>query len=384
MGLLVSKGHLASYQSTNFDKPQPSRTRLHLMNSQTPSSSKDQWAVLAFSRFILAACVLITHTGIVAPNYFVNRFLGQTGYPAVFGFFMISGYSIAASLAKTPEGYFIRRVRRIYPTYLCALALSIAVLIPGPLHLPLGQVLFLDNWKTILSNVFMLQGVLSESIISNGAVWSLSVEWWCYMLGILLIRINARWTALLIAISFSCLMLYIRKHGYLFGTADMPILGIPVITLAWAWLTGFLFFRRRTVATFSAMLLLPLMMFEVGSTLHLASIVIATSAIVVYFAKDIRISSPAVKKSMQWLGDMSYPLYLFHPPLLFVLSAFAISRNANVIFLMIVGIVAVGYFAGCQLMNLLASFVGMRRSALYTPSASSLTSENGDQAAKNA
>ncbi|WP_321961155.1 acyltransferase [Paraburkholderia sp. J7] len=337
------------------------------------SSSRDQWALLAFARFLLAFCVVMTHSGIVAPDYFFARHFGATGYPAVFGFFMISGYSIAASLASRPEGYVARRLLRIYPTYLCALAFSVAILIPGPLHLPLGQVLVLDNWKTILSNVFMLQGVLTESITSNGAVWSLAVEWWCYMVAIPLIRVSIKWTFILIAGSFTALMIYMRAHGYLFGNSDMPLNGMAMLALSWGWLTGFLFYRRRSMVTFAAMLLLPLIMFEVGFRLPLASVIIAATAAVVYFSKEIRIKCQLIKRVMQWLGNMSYPLYLFHPPLLYVLTSHGIIKNGNVLIVAVVIVVSIGYFIGSRVMDFIIERFGTTNDRDPNPSVSSAT-----------
>ncbi|WP_321867766.1 acyltransferase family protein [Paraburkholderia tropica] len=339
---------------------------------KNPTSSNEQWAALAFSRFVLATCVLMTHSGIVAPNDFFARHFWGTGYPAVFGFFMISGYSIAASLASRPDGYFARRVRRIYPTYLCALALSVLILIPHPLRLPQGQLLILDDWKTILFNVFMLQGIASESVTANGAIWSLSIEWWCYMLAMVLVRVGARWTVALIAISFASLMVYMHHHGLLFGDSDMPRFGVPLLTLAWGWLTGFLFYRQRSVFTFALMLLLPLLMFERGIRLPLSSLVIAASAVIVYFAKDLRVRNRSLARTMQWLGDMSYPLYLFHPPLLFALSSHGIIRDGNVMVVAILAIVSCGYFVGCRVMNGLAAVFGVKRDKMHTPSVSLL------------
>jgi peptidoglycan/LPS O-acetylase OafA/YrhL len=115
-----------------------------------------QWSVLAGLRFILAVCVLITHSGIVAPGNILWLLVGQTGYPAVFGFFMVSGYSVAASIVARPQGYFKRRVSRIYPAYLFAIIFACLIVVPGPLHLPEGQILFLDGWKVIVGNLLML------------------------------------------------------------------------------------------------------------------------------------------------------------------------------------------------------------------------------------
>jgi hypothetical protein len=115
------------------------------------------------------------------------------------------------------------------------------------------------------------------------------------MLDALLIRANVKWTALMIAVS------------HLFGNSDMPLNGMAMLTLSWGWLTGFLFYRSRSLESFLAMLLLPLVMFEVGFRLPLASLVIAASAVAVCFAKEIRIENHLVKRAMHWLSNMSYP-----------------------------------------------------------------------------
>ncbi|MCX4159969.1 MULTISPECIES: acyltransferase [Paraburkholderia] len=309
-----------------------------------------QWTVLAGLRFILALCVVITHSGIVAPGYFLWRHVGNTGYPAVFGFFMISGYSIAASLISKPSGYFWRRVRRIYPTYIVALLFSTIVLLPHPLHLPLGQVIVLSNWQTILSNIFMMQGTLTQSVSGDGAVWSLSVEWWCYMLAIVLIRYSVKWTSVLIGLSFAALMIYMRSKGYLVGDSHMP-LGLDFLLLAWAWMTGFSFYRAPTKINFALMLILPVIMFDMGDHLPLASVTVAATAAIVYLSSEIHIKNDKINKCIKWLGDMSYPLYLLHPPLLYWLSSEASIRNGNVLIISIVLIVSISYYVGSVLMN---------------------------------
>lgn len=313
-----------------------------------------QWYVLSGTRFVLALCVVITHSGIVAPGYFLWRHLGDTGYPAVFGFFMISGYSIAASLGSRPEGYFWRRVRRIYPTYIAALCFSVLILLPHPLHLPLGQVLALSNWKAIVSSVFMMQGTLTQSWVSNGPIWSLAIEWWCYMGAILLIRWSNNITKLLIALSFVSLMFYMRGHGYLLGDSNMP-LGLAIPVLAWAWLTGFSYYREPTKINFAIMLMLPLIMFEMGSRVPLASVVVTLSALIVLQAKSIYIESKRAKKIIQWLGDMSYPLYVLHAPLLWWLSSETPLRNGNVLIVVVVVVVSIAYYVACMAMNMIAS-----------------------------
>jgi peptidoglycan/LPS O-acetylase OafA/YrhL len=320
------------------------------------TQKSSQWTVLAGTRFLLALCVLFTHSGIVEPGYFLFRHFGVVAYPAVFGFFMVSGYSIAASLASRPDGYLFRRIRRIYPTYLLALAFSTLILLPHPLHLPAGQVIVPNSWQTVVSNVFMLQGTLTQSLLANGPIWSLAIEWWCYIAAILLIRWSNWVTKLLIALSFASMVIYIRSKGYIVGDNNMP-LGLCVPLFAWAWLTGFSYQREPTKTNFAVMMLLPLVMFEVGPTISLASIVIAASALAVYFSKSIHIKSKKAERVIQWLGDMSYPLYVFHAPIFYVLASYGIIRNGNYLVLWGLVIVSVGYFFACLVLKSLSSKV---------------------------
>jgi peptidoglycan/LPS O-acetylase OafA/YrhL len=105
------------------------------------------------------------------------------GQEAVMLFFLISGfvifYSYEAASDKSFGGYLLRRFRRIYPIFLVALGLS------ALLHSNDGNF----DLRTLLGNVFMLQdfsdtkpGVWFNYYGGNTPLWSLSYEWWFYML----------------------------------------------------------------------------------------------------------------------------------------------------------------------------------------------------------
>lgn len=114
---------------------------------------------------------------------FVFRF----GSEAVIMFFILSGFVIKFSWEnskdKSFKNYFFRRFIRIYmPLFVIfLLAYFIKSYAEGALTDP--------DWNTLLGNVFMLQDVISQkpNVISpvymgNGVLWSLSYEWWFYML----------------------------------------------------------------------------------------------------------------------------------------------------------------------------------------------------------
>jgi peptidoglycan/LPS O-acetylase OafA/YrhL len=302
-----------------------------------------QWSILAGLRFVLATCVLITHSGIVAPGYFLARWLDHTGFPAVFGFFMVSGYSIAASITARRDGYLIRRVRRIYPAYLFAIAFACTVTIGGSVQLPLGQILMPPNWKTIVGNVLMLQGIFVDSPPADGALWSLSIEWWCYMLAPFLIRFSNRLAVYLMLVSFAAMLAHYGAIG-LGGKAQFPV-GINLVTMGWAWLSGFVYFRVPSKTNFLFMLILPLVTFDVFLPLQFADMVIVVSALTLLLAKTTRVESAAAARWLDFLGNASYPLYLVHAPLLYLITTRTSIHNGNILILIVLVLVLSGYYA---------------------------------------
>jgi peptidoglycan/LPS O-acetylase OafA/YrhL len=85
-----------------------------------------QWNILAGLRFFLAwvaACSHLQH--FTAQDDPIVIFQYFSGFAAVLGFLAISGYSIAHSLHKNPQGFYKRRAFRIYPLYFCSIFVSL-------------------------------------------------------------------------------------------------------------------------------------------------------------------------------------------------------------------------------------------------------------------
>lgn len=109
------------------------------------------------------------------------------GPEAVIVFFVLSGfvikYTFERSADKSFRYYFIRRFIRLYIPlfFIFLLGYGIKCYHEGLLADP--------EWKTLLGNIFMLQDVISQkpnviapAYMGNGVLWSLSYEWWFYML----------------------------------------------------------------------------------------------------------------------------------------------------------------------------------------------------------
>jgi peptidoglycan/LPS O-acetylase OafA/YrhL len=143
--------------------------------------------VLESVRGLAAVYVLLHHLfdlRLATPPKFA--FFFRFGQEAVMLFFLLSGFVIYYSFSKQPQqtfkDYFRRRALRVFPIYLLSLLVTYAV-----------ACLNYHTWTKfddVLSygHLFMLQdlggvkpGVWFSSA-GNSALWSLSYEWWFYML----------------------------------------------------------------------------------------------------------------------------------------------------------------------------------------------------------
>ncbi len=175
-----------------------------------------QSVYLDFLRAISAMAVLLGHaTGMFFPDSFINK-LSLSGI-GVFVFFLLSGFLISYSVFrkyKNPDysflSYFIDRFSRIYCAFIPALLLVLIIDIQT-LSLPLinsleriDELSWISslpdslNLYTAIGNILMLQdfplfqvakvaGISDTSLFidtfgSAGPFWTISIEWWIYML----------------------------------------------------------------------------------------------------------------------------------------------------------------------------------------------------------
>jgi peptidoglycan/LPS O-acetylase OafA/YrhL len=113
---------------------------------------------------------------------------------AVLIFFLLSGFVIYISSAKhadlTFSNYIKRRFVRIFPITICAFILSTIVFCFNNLHFSstYGHVFSFIDVKNLVGNVLMLQDnevqphIIIPTFLKNYALWSLSYEWWFYVM----------------------------------------------------------------------------------------------------------------------------------------------------------------------------------------------------------
>ena len=172
------------------------------MNAPIPSRRSDAVAAnhdiyLDWLRGIAALLVLFTH---VRNGYFVKWsdldpssqnhinyvlfVVTRLGREAVIVFFVLSGYLVGghalSSYRKgryTLQKYLVARIARLYVVIVPALILTgIFDALHGAWNASR------DGLTTFLVNLFLLQGIYGGTYGSNVPLWSLSYEWWFYIL----------------------------------------------------------------------------------------------------------------------------------------------------------------------------------------------------------
>lgn len=299
------------------------------MTIETPSAlggkaTRHNWALLGGLRFFLALIVLACHVA-QHPAIHWNPLAPLemfSGLAAVFAFFMVSGYSICHSIEEKPEGFYGRRIDRIYPVFFACYLLALVPLLLGSLWPSHALVAPPDSIWTLIVNAVPLQGFLVEKLPTIGPAWSLGVEVFFYALAPWFARCSnkALWRMIGASLTLHAVSAWLGVSEYSGATSAL----VPACTL-WIWLLGWQVrkcgncpaIQRYAVAFAVAGFSLS----AVGSVAvqRLAYATIAVSVAVIVFQGEIKLS-PRAARVLRYLGELSYPLYLCHVPVLFTLA----------------------------------------------------------------
>lgn len=305
-----------------------------------PSNSPN-WPLLALLRFLLAFVVFASHVGEHTASSGPLSAISTLGaFEAILGFLLISGYSIGMSITKSRSGYLLRRVKRIYPVYIACLILTFLV---SPLPVTAGFVGML-----CLNVVFLNHVVVPTSYV--GPAWTLALEVWLYILAPSLLRFSYRTLLYLVYFSFACFCLYTCARSlfnlpYYAGT----YFGINLLLLSFIWILGFMLaiFHKKKKATTFHILFVVGMYFGLNALIQLAfrlkngaynlipddcldfltrGICLAIICYFIINQRKFTIRSSSVKSLFNFLGNISYPLYLSHAAFLVLFIRFGISN----------------------------------------------------------
>jgi peptidoglycan/LPS O-acetylase OafA/YrhL len=184
--------------------------------------------VLEGLRGFAASYVVLHHVSPFrgTPAELLTRF----GQEAVTVFFLLSGfvihYSFAAAQDRSARSYFIRRFRRIYWPFVIALGLTALVRawLDGP-SVDLKATELALNLLMLQDAGYLRPGSIANPYLKNDVLWSLSYEWWFYVLYFPLVsQVSARrWlpcVAIIVAagfVAFAITASFFARVAMLFG-----------------------------------------------------------------------------------------------------------------------------------------------------------------------
>jgi peptidoglycan/LPS O-acetylase OafA/YrhL len=271
--------------------------------------------MLGALRFLLAVAVAFSHMGLT-PNF-------HFGSMAVMVFYLIAGYVMSHSFRvnfdgrlENVPGFYLDRFFRLYPLYIVSLVLILAfVAVTG-----YGKLYF--DLKSTWVNLTMFQ-LNSHSTIMNPATWSLGTEVQFYLLLPFLVRFRALKYALLPA-SYAIFV------AATLGSIDTLAWGYKLLPgTLWFFILGSIIYDSIHDTTNRSRNIV-LAVFAIG-TVHLAVMSFFPAPIAQPYNFEelsgllfgivalymLGTSNPAHRGLDNWLGKLSYPLFLSHAVVLY-------------------------------------------------------------------
>ncbi|MEA5104667.1 acyltransferase [Pantoea sp. S18] len=294
-------------------------------------------------RGLMSLWVVIGHSVSSLPRFSFD--VPQSLYvsQAVDVFIILSGFVITLSLNKRYDikGYAISRALRIYPLYLFVLTLSICIMpllqssleIFGsgnsiPRRLEIITNYYSQQGKHILSHVFLLQGLIPNSILPDANLtlvpqaWSISLEAQFYVLApFVVFAFSYRNTVGIIFGSVLCAALIAFSSGYSDGFIGLAIPEFSIGVLSYYILKSHYALNAKLCALFILSMLLSFIDDKSAFPFILWFAVIL-SALIFPLSKYNILSRILNSNPVQYLGKISYSVYLLHLIILFVMLRF--------------------------------------------------------------
>lgn len=324
------------------------------------SPGKGHYTVLDGMRGVAALMVVIFHLFEAYADGDPQKQIVNHGYLAVDFFFLLSGFVVAYAYddrwGRMSQGdFFRRRLIRLQPMVILGSLLGaalfwaqdysiypklesttaaqvLAVMLLGFAMIPLPPAQDLRGWNEI----FPL----------NGPAWSLFYEYLANLLYAMgLRRLPLRWLALFVAAAalFLIHLAVFGKRGDLIGGWALDASGIHIglARVLFPFLAGVLLMRsgrrlrvRHGFALCSLLLVVALSLPRFGGTerlwlngLYEAACVILLFPLIVMIGAGEKAQAGRSIRVARFFGDISYPLYITHYPLIYIYTGWVVDRK---------------------------------------------------------
>ncbi|EJZ18120.1 acyltransferase [Rhizobium sp. Pop5] len=299
------------------------------MENEVAAEGSRRFWMLDLLRGASAILVLIYHSSHSFP----------IAYAAVDLFFMLSGFVLAERYGETllqtggRRDFISHRIARLYPVYLaCTLLGAISVF---PL---IGR---LQNWSasafavSSVTSLFMLPAP-SDTVLGilplNGPAWSLFFEVVANVV-FLVTAARLRVAVFIVAASAPAFVVAMWYFRYPPGSVWSDILGgfprvlasfYGGVLLSHLWRRGF---RIRLAAWAGVILVAALVALYSGFVLterkYYLLLAFAAHPMIIWFGLGLA-RHAGLERLATWMGEISYPLYLVHIPMLILLATFGV------------------------------------------------------------
>lgn len=333
--------------------------------------------------------VVIIHTGAFSELGWIGKNITDAGKAGVYIFFVIAGFSVCHSFAKskTIYSYAAQRFLRLAPSYYIVLSLVFLMIINNLIPTPFwGRETGVeyDVWNLILHYLFLsfADYRVANSII--GVEWTLPIELFWYAALIPIIVFARSWKALVTCLVMTWVISDLTKPilTYLMGENGAYAAKFSPLHYGQYFILGVIAykFRNETPVAFqkylglgafvAAALFFTTVLFGVGGTTLLCAI--ATCLLICAYRSPPQWARLALEsRPMLFLGTISYGMYLLHMPWVYVLGDIDIATSNLALFVVVYGLTIISSFVLYMLverpMNRFGRSLGKRLELSATP-----------------
>ncbi len=333
-----------------------------MKQSQSIIESKPHYEILDGLRGVAALLVVLFHVFEIHSNGDHSKQIMNHGYLAVDFFFLLSGYVIAYAYddrwgKMTLVDFFKRRIIRLHPMIIIGSLLGAATFYfqnaPG---MGWGGIADVPFWKLMLVMVigFTLIPVgkgldirgWSEMHPLNGPAWSLFYEYIANIVYALFLRRISKLILtglVLVAAGITISYALTNPAGDIIGgwSIDATQLKIGFIRLSFPFLAGLLlartaklYYTKHAFLGASALLVILFLVPRIGGAdnlwmngLYECFCLMIMFPFIVWLGAGGKVKGKKASKICKFLGDISYPIYITHFPIIYIYMAWVSNNN---------------------------------------------------------
>ena len=327
------------------------------------SDLKNHFEILDGLRGVAAVMVVIFHLfdAFSGDNHLIK--IINHGYLAVDFFFLLSGFVIGYAYndrwkKMSLKVFFKRRLIRLHPMVIMGMVIGAICFYFGASPILFPQLSQVPFWKVLLTMFvgFTLLPLPTSMDIRgwgemhplNGPAWTLFFEYVGNILyAVFIRRISNTFLSLLVFFS-ACALIHLAvtsPNGDVFGgwSIEPAQFRIGITRLLFPFLAGVLLSRlkkpsriKNAFAISFIMIIVVLSLPRVGGTenlwlngLYESFSIVILFPFIVYIGASGEIKNEVALKICRFFGNISYPIYIIHSPLIYIYSAWVVDNDIS-------------------------------------------------------